>query len=561
MSLPTLDATGPAMRPAGRASRPQPPAGERPRLARATWPAALVAATMLALWLWWSPPGANDVEPSEGYYGTQARSVLLDHRYPLAPPITPFGDPGYKQPLYPALLALSVRALGPTALALRWPSLLAAALIAIGLSRLVARAAGAAFGVAAAALLMTLPWYADASRIAAAAIPLTLCGVAALLLATDERGGIGRALAAGAMVGLAFQCKMWIAGAVALPALVAIAGRDARARRNIAALALGAFAVGGSHLLAVALFERGELGGWLAFYFRRFLLDRLDSSGMPAAFSQPPLWYAGVLAHALVLIGPLAGAGLEEAWGRRAERVPRMLLAWVSGVVVLSAFAFKIGIYLYPLVPAFAGLAALGAHALAVGRRPVIGPLLVTVLLSPWAMALARVEQPPRGLWLGALTAYGAVVLLAARAPRRRGAAATALLVLPIVGGFARESERLPQRWHDPGIGVVAAAIAPRLAGSAPGAVCYLAADAPAFGYYLFRRGAYWGVEPAPLTAAAIAADTALRVFVVDPADRLTHGLPDAATMAWLTSSTREITSSIEAAAHRRIALRVFVRP
>src|SRR5262245_30184250 len=112
---------------------------------RALWPAAIVTAIVtaivLALWITWSPPGAHDITASEGYYGTQARGLLLDHRFPLSPPLRPMGEPGFKPPLYPALLAVSIHFLGANELAIRWPSLLLAALIAVSLAAMVARAA------------------------------------------------------------------------------------------------------------------------------------------------------------------------------------------------------------------------------------------------------------------------------------------------------------------------------------------------------------------------------------------------------------------------------------
>lgn len=81
---------------------------------------ALGILAVLALWLAWSPLGANDlVGGDEGYYGTMARNVLASPRYLVSSSLRPLGPPGDKPPLYPALLALSVGVLGPTATALR----------------------------------------------------------------------------------------------------------------------------------------------------------------------------------------------------------------------------------------------------------------------------------------------------------------------------------------------------------------------------------------------------------------------------------------------------------
>src|SRR5262252_6510523 len=219
--------------------------------ARVLAPAALVSVIVLALWIAWSPPGANDITASEGYYGTQARGLLLDHRFPLSPPLRPMGEPGFKPPLYPALLAVSIHFLGANELALRWPSLVLAALIALSLAALVARAAGGLAGVGAAALLMTLPWYGDSSRFAASVIPVTALGAAALVVLARAPVTIARAAGAGALLGLAYLCKLWLMLPLLLAALAMIGRRPAHA----AALLAATLAVGSAHLIAVAVFE------------------------------------------------------------------------------------------------------------------------------------------------------------------------------------------------------------------------------------------------------------------------------------------------------------------
>ena len=132
-----------------------------------------IALAAVALWALLSPPGANDVAGGdEGYYGTMARNILADARYLVSPAQTPLGPPGDKPPVYPALLAVAVRMLGPTEAALRWPSLLFSGLIVIAIARLAACAAGAAGGIAAAAFLATLPWFAGYPEQTGRVIPM-----------------------------------------------------------------------------------------------------------------------------------------------------------------------------------------------------------------------------------------------------------------------------------------------------------------------------------------------------------------------------------------------------
>ncbi|HKQ57320.1 MAG TPA: hypothetical protein VJY35_05595, partial [Candidatus Eisenbacteria bacterium] len=110
---------------------------------RPGWVRAAALAAVLGvgvLWVVWSPPDANDlVAGDEGYYGTLARNLLAAPDQRLSPSLTPLGPPGDKPPFYPALLAIPVAVLGPTAAALRWPSLVLSLLVAIATGALAAR--------------------------------------------------------------------------------------------------------------------------------------------------------------------------------------------------------------------------------------------------------------------------------------------------------------------------------------------------------------------------------------------------------------------------------------
>jgi 4-amino-4-deoxy-L-arabinose transferase-like glycosyltransferase len=490
-----------------------------------------IALAAVALWAALSPPGANDVAGGdEGYYGTMARNILVDARTLVSPAQTPLGPPGDKPPVYPALLSVAVRLLGPTESALRWPSLLFSGLVVIAAALLAGRAAGGAGAIAAAAFLATLPWFADSARVANAEIPLAAFGMLALALLANRRPGARRALAAGALLGLAFLCKLWLAALVALPAVALIVPGvpgepKGQARRALLALAAGAVAVGALQLAAVALLAPGRLSHWIDVYFRFSLASRLGGEGFAPDWLKPPTYYPLILGRAFVLLLPFVAIGAWAAARRLREPVPRAILVGALGFVPLSLFGVKSGVYLFPIVPAWAALAALGFASVTAG-----GP--------------RDGGTPARN-----------------SAPMRR--IAMTLGVLAALGGLIRVAQRLPLRYHDPGFREVAAALEPELRGSPPASASYVAPEVPAFAYYLFRSGRYWGTPLAPWSAeqlAAIAADTSLRAFVVDPAQRLYGGWPDSAALAWLERDTHEITEEIERDAGRRLELRAFVR-
>ena len=492
-----------------------------------------IALAAVALWAVLSPPGANDVAGGdEGYYGTMARNILADARYLVSPAQTPLGPPGDKPPAYPALLALAIRLFGPTAAALRWPSLLLSGVVIVAAALIAARAAGGAAAIATAAFLATLPWFADSARVANAEIPLAAFGMTALALLARERPGERRAFAAGALIGLAFLCKLWLAALVALPAVaLVVPGTPGQSRgewwRSLVAPASGAIAVAGLHLAAVAMLAPRDLAHWLDVYLRFSLASRVAGEGFASDWIKPPGYYALVLARAFVLLLPLIAVGAWAAARRIREPAPRAILVGALGFVPLSLFGVKSGVYLFPVVPAWAALAALGFATLMAPRAPGEAP-----------GARAPTSPLMRGVALG-------------------------LMALAVFGGLVREFQRLPARYHDPGYEEVAAALAPMLRDAPPARASYVAPEAPAFAYYLFRSGRYWATPLAPWSAeqlATISADESLRAFVVDPSKRFYGGWPDSATLAWLERDTREITSEIERKSGRRLEVRVFVR-
>ena len=226
------------------------------------------------VWLVLSPPSRNDLAGGdEGYYGTMARNVLASRAQLVSPSLSPLGPPGDKPPLYPLLIAPFVRAWGAVPAAARAPSAPCAALIAGGAGALVGMAAGPWTAAFATALLATLPWFADASRGAAAELPLTAFATLALLVLAIEPRSRARAALAGVGLGLAFLCKLWLVAPAALAALALVARRDRGALGVATVLGGTALGVGALHLVAVALLAPGAFAHWEYIYLGRSLVE------------------------------------------------------------------------------------------------------------------------------------------------------------------------------------------------------------------------------------------------------------------------------------------------
>jgi 4-amino-4-deoxy-L-arabinose transferase-like glycosyltransferase len=530
------------------------------------FPALVLAVTLAGViaWLCWSPLGANDlVGGDEGYYGIMARNISADPHYLVSPSLSPLGVPGDKPPLYPALLALSIRTLGASEVALRWISILAAAVVAVCCALLVKRAAGPAAGLLAAALLMTLPWFADGSRVVGAELPLTALGAGALAL-VSERPTRRRAFLAGLLLGLAFLCKLWLVVLIAIPVASLVASaRDDRMRRLLA-LALGALLIAPLQLVAVALFSPSDLPHWLSIYFQSALAARMAGAGYSSYWIKPPIYYWGVLSHALLLLIPFVAQGVSAAWRRRREPVPWALLIWALGILILSCFRVKTGGYAYVVLPAWVSLAALGLSDLADGRRlGVPGFVFGIGLTLPWILERLGGPSLPFGLWLGTWLLFAGAQGVLRRRPRWSRATAAALAALVIAAAIVRDAQRLPLRYHEVGYRSMTSALAPHLAGAPPDRVCFVGPEVPALGFYLFRTGLYWSTPGLAWTAARGAgfeADTSIHVFIVDSGQSLYGGWPDSAMVRRLESSTREITAEVRSRMTHPTPLRVFVR-
>src|SRR5262249_28015849 len=143
------------------------------------------------------------------------------------------------------------------------------------------------------------------------------------------------------------------------------------------------------------------------------LVDRLSGTASP--YTQPPAYYASLLAHGLLLLLPLAGLGLDRLMRRWREPASAALLVACGGVVGLSAVWIKSAGYVFGLLPARAAAAAVGVMAIAAGEaRPgFCTGALALVSLPPMVRAFGG-EPAPSVVWMGA---WGAMLagLVAAR--------------------------------------------------------------------------------------------------------------------------------------------------
>lgn len=492
---------------------------------------ALIALAIVAWWTLLSPPWANDlVGGDEGYYGVMARNLEATPRQWPVPSLTPLGDAGDKPPVLPAMIAIArwatgagraaadPRAVGSDAAvtAVRLPSLLSAFVILFALALLARRLVSNRAGYLALLVLGTLPWFADAARVAAAEMPLTAFALLALVVlapAATSRVGRTRAFAAGALFGLAFLCKLWLVALLALPALALL--WPLRVRATWLALIAGALLPLLAHLALLACVRGDLLAHWLQVVFGFSLQSRASGSGFAAYWFHGPLFYPQMLGKAFALWAPFLLVALWNAVRAPGAASPRVLWGTLAALAVLGAFRVQSGGYALPLVPSIALLAAVG---------------LDQALASP-----------------------------------RWQAATWSLALLAALMGASRIAERLPQHYHRPGYREIAAAIAPYLKAASGPAPRVLAPEAPVFAYTLGCGARYWDTPYDHWSLArfdSLKSDTSLKAFVVDTSRQLYGGFPDEATYQWLARETRDITAQVGefAGGGRLQGFRVFVR-
>lgn len=373
------------------------------------------------------------LEPDEGRYASIAREMLVRGDW-LVPRLDglPYVQ---KPPLGHWLTVLAFRAAGVDERAAR----LAPALAAIATVGVAAwfgtRAFGRAAGLAAAAMLGTMPLFYLFGRLAILDMSLTLFMTLAVVLlyraAEDARWRwqLGAALALGAalltkgLVGVVVP-----AGVVSAAALVE---RDRRfVTRAIVPLALAV-------LLALPWFwaVAARLPGFAGYFFVRHHLERYAVGGKIGHAHAPGFLVlvalGGALPWSLVLLAALAREG-RTRWRDPAARAARYCDLWA--LVVLGFFsASRLQIPTY-VCPAFVPIALRAGRAWAAGPRP-RWPLVTWAVAAAVTLAAAAPDALFRPLaetvlyrrWWSQASALGAVLPPAAAVVL---AGATAGLVL-----------------------------------------------------------------------------------------------------------------------------------
>jgi 4-amino-4-deoxy-L-arabinose transferase-like glycosyltransferase len=387
------------------------------------------------------------LEPDEGRYADVARSFLEGGSLvvPRAD-FVPFLD---KPPLVCWLGALSMRAFGQDATALRLVPALAG-ILAAAVAGWLARLCSGRGAWAAILVYGTAPLTLGVGRTFTLDVPLTaLTGLGTLLVLRgagvfdERRRSHLDALLGGVALGLATLTKGPVAlGLAGLAVIAALA--FAPSRRLFSPLPwLVALAVAAPWYVLVSQ----ELPDFARAFFLEENLRRF--AGRPTEHIHGPFFFLLTLGWGLGA-GTLAGAVLL-ATGPPLSRGARVLVAWAALVVAFfSLSSTKVETYILPALPPLA--AVIGAEleiALDERRGPVwrmlrltapiiVGGLAVAVLVGAYA---ARETASPllAFLPLGGI-AFGAFI---AWRSRHREAllvlAATPLLALPLVSGAVRE--------------------------------------------------------------------------------------------------------------------------
>jgi 4-amino-4-deoxy-L-arabinose transferase-like glycosyltransferase len=548
-------------------------------------PALFVVALSIRLWGLGTP---DLVGGDEGYYGTYARNILSGgFEQLLNLGREPLSAPDNKPFLFPLLLAGPIAVFGPSEWALRSVPALFGLVSAWLVAAIVRRRRGEAEAWCAGAAVLVLPPLVYASRVVMGEGVLAafgLAGILAALRAIEERSNRW-ALLAGALWGCGFLVKLWLVALFVIPVFAALlwdparrGDRGAWGRLVLAGVTFAA--VGGLHLGLVAAFSPRTLRFWFEQYFIFSLLGRTGGSEFAAYWHQPWSYYLRVTvqtcfpAFPLVFLA-LAGASAPEP-AKRAGTLPQRPLwgALALELLLISFMAVKLRQYSFPLMPALAALAGIGAAPLLAGtatpgqrRRAAVATLALLGLALVWQAG--PVPLYPQATMAAAVGVFlvGAALLLADggafSAWSGRLAVAAGLAVSLAGSALTVQRECLG---HRTGYREAAALVAPLLAAVPPTSACFLAPEVPSFQFYLFRTGKYWSspYERHPASdLIAMAARDEFRAFVTVPADRtdLYGGATPPEVVAWLEEHTREVTEAVRSAAGRPVPIRVFVKP
>jgi len=331
-----------------------------------------------------------------------------------------------------------------------WVARLHAALATLGSLLLVGWIARRRFGPEgsawAAAVFITMPLVLVPGRVGTldALLAVHVLAIVALDVAHDDRPRRYRAVATGALLGLAFLVKGPVG--VILPLLIMLAGRTATRRVILPAprAVLNALAAWCVVVLPWGLAFAGRVG-WNAALLtvRREVLERYFAGSV---HSEPAWFFLPVAAAGFSpWLAPLL-VGLVDAWRLRRDPVAGTAVYAAAGLVVGAVFfslgRSKVAGYILPLAPLAALLVTweLGRE-IAAPRRHALGSTLLAATLASSSLLLGlaglpRLEGPARAFAVAGTIALGAGALAAVvgtilRRPRTvYGAAASASAVV-----------------------------------------------------------------------------------------------------------------------------------
>lgn len=398
---------------------------------RSPWLAG-VAALMIVVALllpWLSAADHALYPPDEGRYATVSRTMAEGGSW-LIP--TRDGHPHLtKPPLTYWLQAAAIKALGPSNLAPRLPSLLAGTLT-LGLLLLLAwRLYGLRVGVIAAAILAALPLHLTVSRLAITDALLATCWLATLagglLRVTDGRRRWLLLLWLGVGAGLLVKGPVALIPLVVLVTWLAMAGQFRRVLLLRPMLGLLLAASGAlTWVVLVLLLHPDAVSLW-----RHELVDRAVGQGdhpEPIWFFLPVLLVGCFPATAMLTL-PGFNCTWRGAWRFLRSGSPEALLtlAVLVPLVILSLSRGKLPTYALPMAAPLALLAALAVERWLKDDLPKVGTLrrvpdirwtlaIILALATPGAVVAAFWFVPEAGLlplWLvlPMLAAWTAVVL------------------------------------------------------------------------------------------------------------------------------------------------------
>jgi 4-amino-4-deoxy-L-arabinose transferase-like glycosyltransferase len=297
-----------------------------------------------------------------------------------------------RPPLYPWLLAISVKLWGASEWALRLPGALATAGTAAATFLLGRRLIGRAPAIVAGLLMPTLAMPFLYARAVTSDATLVFACTAAIALATRERWAW-----AGAALGVALMTKQ-VVGLLPIVALVPPIVARGRAglppARGVARAAIACALVAAPwHVLMLAWHGRAFLDGYLGFN----VLHR--SEALLLQKSSGPSYYLAVLwqKERWITLAFAAGAAVTvwRAWREPARRErDLLLLAWPLAVLVpFSLATTRIDYYVLPAYPA---LALLACAPLALVPRRAAAPIAAAAIGAALVTASFALHVPPR---------------------------------------------------------------------------------------------------------------------------------------------------------------------